>query len=159
MKCPHCQVAIHKSYGITQIAAVDNVVRDGVTIAPQIVWTTGHQRCPECYGSIIVLNRHAARQNTPEEFLVYPKGSSRPLPPPEVIDPYRQDYIESCAVLPDSEKASAALSRRCLQILLRDKGGVKDSDLYNEIEEFIASGKAPSDIEESLHAVRQIGNF
>jgi len=32
-------------------------------------------------------------------------------------------------VLSDSEKASAALSRRCLEHLLREKAGVKQDDL------------------------------
>jgi hypothetical protein len=60
-------------------------------------------------------------------------------------------------VLPDSEKASAALSRRCLQAILRDKGGVKHSD-FNEIEEAIKSG-SPPDIVDALHPVRTLGNF
>jgi hypothetical protein len=73
--------------------------------------------------------------------------------------PYRQDFNEAALVLRDSEKASAALSRRCLQSILRDKAGVKPTDLYNEIEEVISSGKLPTDIADALHLVRVIGNF
>lgn len=58
-----------------------------------------------------------------------------------------------------SPKASAALSRRCLQHVLREKAGVKKGNLYDEIEEIVSSGKLPSDLAEALHHVRVIGNF
>lgn len=85
-------------------------------------------------------------------------GGPSPLPA-EVTDPYASDYSEACNVLADSPKASAALGRRCLQALLRDKAGVKKADLYNEIEEVVTSGKLPSDLADALHHVRVIGNF
>jgi Domain of unknown function (DUF4145) len=62
-------------------------------------------------------------------------------------------------VLSDSPKASAALSRRCLQAILRDKAGAKKKDLNDQIEEVIEGGKLPTHIAEGLHAVRTIGNF
>jgi hypothetical protein len=58
-----------------------------------------------------------------------------------------------------SPKASAALSRRCLQAILRDKAGTKAKDLYDQIEEVISSNKVLSHIADDLHAVRNIGNF
>jgi hypothetical protein len=91
--------------------------------------------------------------------MAYPANEPiRPVPA-EVSDPYKQDFIEACAVLPLSPKASAALSRRNLQAILRDKAGTKAKDLYDQIEEVIASGKPPSHIADDLHAVRNIGNF
>lgn len=59
----------------------------------------------------------------------------------------------------DSAKASAALSRRCLQLLLRDEAKVKHQDLFKEIQELLDRGTLPSHIAESLDAVRTIGNF
>ena len=61
--------------------------------------------------------------------------------------------------MPLSAKASAALSRRMLQAVLRDKAGTKSNDLFDQIEEVVASGKLPSHISNYLHAVRNIGNF
>jgi hypothetical protein len=90
--------------------------------------------------------------------MAYPQNYTRPVPA-EVPDPYRQDYVEACKVLDDSAKASAALSRRNLQAVLRDKAGTKSKDLFDQIEEVINSGKVPSHIAEDLHAVRNIGNF
>jgi hypothetical protein len=115
-------------------------------------------RCPECYEAIISLDRWIPNEPTSVPVIVYPSGAVRPVPA-EVVDPYRQDFIESCKVLEDSPKASAALSRRCLQAILRDKGGTKSKDLYDQIEEVINSGKVPSHICEDLHAVRVVGNF
>lgn len=70
-----------------------------------------------------------------------------------------EDYTEACLVLHDSPKASAALSRRCLQHILREAGKVKHADLNKEIEEVIGRGNMPSQITDLLHAVRQVGNF
>lgn len=93
------------------------------------------------------------------EYLVRPKVSFRPPPPPEVPAGYAGDYLEACLVLADSPKASSALSRRCLQSLLRGEAHVKPSDLAKEIQEALDSGKLPTHIAEAIDAVRNIGNF
>ncbi len=62
-------------------------------------------------------------------------------------------------MLPVSPKASAALSRRSLQAVLRDQAHTKEKDLYDQIEEVIASNALPAHIADDLHAVRSIGNF
>jgi len=92
--------------------------------------------------------------------MAYPKGIARQPLPPEVDDKeVIGNYNESCLVLSDSPKASAALSRRCLQHILREKAKVKKSDLNSEIQEVLDSGKLPSTIADNLDAVRNIGNF
>ena len=58
-----------------------------------------------------------------------------------MTDPYRQDFKEASKVLPSSAKASAALSRRCLQAILREKAATASKDLRDQIEEIINSGK------------------
>ena len=92
--------------------------------------------------------------------LIHPRLSGRPPIPPEVPEEFAADYREACLVLADSPKASAALSRRCLQLILREKAGVKTPNhLMRAIEEAVADTDIPSDIRESLDAVRNIGNF
>jgi len=91
--------------------------------------------------------------------LVHPRGSLRPPCPPEVPKDFAEDYTEACIVLPDSAKASAALSRRCLQHLLREVAKVKPSNLADEIQQVIDSGSLPSHLVEAIDAVRHIGNF
>ena len=68
-------------------------------------------------------------------------------------------FREACLVIGDSEKASAALSRRCLQNLLREKAETKAKDLAPQIQEVLDSGKLPSHLAEAIDGVRVIGNF
>ena len=62
-------------------------------------------------------------------------------------------------MVPDSAKAAAALGRRCLQNLLREVAKVKPGNLANEIQQVIDGGTLPSDLSESIDAIRNIGNF
>jgi hypothetical protein len=90
---------------------------------------------------------------------VYPKTASRPPVPTDVPEEFSVDYVEACLVIADSPKASAALSRRSLQHILREKAGVKKSNLASEIQEVIDGNQLPSFLAESIDAVRNIGNF
>lgn len=159
MKCPHCNIGIHADFrncgGVTE---GEIGLPDG-NRSSSGDWTFRQQRCPECGKTIIYIQRQS--QYTTGRvglFMAYPQKRTRPVPP-EVPDPYRQDYIEASRVLDDSAKASAALSRRNLQSILREKAGTKSKDLFDQIEEVIKSGTVPSHIADDLHAVRNIGNF
>lgn len=91
--------------------------------------------------------------------LVYPSGVGRPLPP-EVHGAEPQlatDFAEAVAVLPVSRKASAALSRRCLQFILVNAGGAKKRDLADQIDEVLP--KLPPSLAENVDAIRHVGNF
>lgn len=92
-----------------------------------------------------------------QRILIRPRGHSRNPIPPEVPENVAENYREACLVLNDSPKASAALSRRCLQSILRDAAGVTESNLHNEIG--AAMKHVPSYIADNLHAVREVGNF
>jgi hypothetical protein len=65
--------------------------------------------------------------------IVHPKAIIRAPLPAELPDSFAEDYREACLVLTDSENASAAISRRCLQNLLRENAGVRKGDLNSEI--------------------------
>ncbi len=119
MKCPHCDTGIHDN---TQASAQCNLGSEA--------WITRLQRCPQCQQPIVKLRSVRAQPNGQptsndviSEFIVYPrKASTRPLSA-EVLDPYKQDFNEAVAVLSLSPKASAALSRRNLQAVLRNQAG------------------------------------
>ena len=95
---------------------------------------------------------------TEQKIPVWPRHTGRSPVPPEVPDEFKRDYQEACLVLADSSNASAALSRRCLQFILREKLGAQGKDLYNEIDWTITSGNLPSSIIELLDVPRKIGN-
>src|SRR5712692_647065 len=158
MKCPHCNIGIHGGFSAGQFLVETQVMsKDGETLAPQGSWNFYHLRCPECHEAVIYLQHIVDGRISQGQFMAYPKGYSRPVSP-EVVEPYKSDFVEACRVLLDSPKASAALSRRCLQAVLKDKAGARKRDLADQIDEVIGSG-VPSYIAEGLHAVRNIGNF
>lgn len=157
MKCPHCHTEFHDT-PVTVPMGEDHEAH----------WAIVRRTCPACQR--LVLELVAAEMVTGSgagelfynphlRYLVRPRLPSRPAPPPEVPEDFAADYRDAASVLADSPKASAALSRRCLQHLLREKAGVKPHDLAKEIDEVIASGKLPSHLAEAIDAVRNIGNF
>ncbi len=172
MECPHCGKGIH--YSPTKIR---------IGCDSEVCWQLEGEICPECTRLILYLESgqavtgrsgqkpgphikvdgdwHVPTVNKIARRLVNPPGPMRPIPPevlqsaPEVAE----DFVEACLVLPFSPKASAALSRRCLQHVLVNKAGVTSDNLHNQIQEVIDSQKLPSMLADSLHHVRVIGNF
>ena len=64
--------------------------------------------------------------------MFFPQGVSRPPCPIEVPSLISEDYKEACLVESSSQKAAAALARRCLQNLLHEQG-IKKRNLDKEI--------------------------
>ncbi len=91
-----------------------------------------------------------------ERVTVYPATRLRRAPE-AVPDTIRRDYEEAVRTLRVSSNASAAMSRRCLQNVLLDAGGVTTKKLYEQIEEVMPS--LPSYLSDELHDVREIGNY
>lgn len=155
MKRPHCLVAFHDNWQLVEICKEPS--KTGMPPSWKSLW----QICPSCEKAIIFLQRYEevlARTSITKNFLVNPKAQARRLPP-EVPDSYRRDFDEACLVVPDSPKASAAISRRCLQNLLREKANVNPSDLSKEIDEVVASKTLPTHLAEAIDAIRNVGNF
>jgi hypothetical protein len=159
MKCPHCQTGIHEQFARGVLCDCPQITESsGAIIAHRTVWSFLHMRCPECFAAIIRLEESIPWPGVVRLRPAYPIAPARPVPL-EVTDPYKQDFSEACLVLPYSPKASAALTRRCLQAILRDKTPTKSKDLFDQIEEVSQPGILPSHIVEDLHAVRTIGNI
>jgi len=114
--------------------------------------------CPECRRLICALTQADQDGVYKPPTIVYPRTSARRVPA-EVDTQFASDFKEACLVIADSEKASAALSRRCLQNLLREKAGTKAKDLDKQIQEVLDSGDLPSHLGAAIDAVRAIGNF
>ena len=79
--------------------------------------------------------------------------------PNYIPDNIKKDYEEACAILNDSPKASATLSRRCLQGIIRDYWKITDKNtLFNEIKELSVKG-VDQNIIDTLQAFRSIANI
>ena len=73
---------------------------------------------------------------------------------PEVL---RRDYEEAASIIEQSPKASATLSRRCLQGIIRDFWGVSKSRLVDEINAI--EDKVDPLTWKSIDAIRKVGNI
>lgn len=92
-----------------------------------------------------------------QDYLAYPKTSAFDKAPEEVPSHIAEDFNEAGLILNDSPKASAALSRRCLQTIIHEHFQIKKKNLSEEIDEVIK--QVPPYISQQLDAIRQIGNF
>ncbi len=77
--------------------------------------------------------------------------------PDYVPKPVRDDYVEACLIKDLSPKASATLSRRCLQGMIRNFWGVSKGRLVDEIDAI--KDKTDTLTWDAIDAVRKIGNI
>jgi len=156
MKCPHCLVEVHPDF-----ARID--------LNPRYDWVGYEEglkssffgyvmQCPACSKAIIQLEKLIKELLLQDRWTIYPRAATRPPAPKEVPPPMAEDYNEAAAVMHISPKASAALSRRCLQAVLRDQG-YDQRDLAPAIDAAISSGLLPAGLADNLDAIRNIGNF
>lgn len=165
MKCPHCLNSFHDDTDGFPTSVIKYRKR---------WWRLLYQECPEC-GDLIA-NFYFYYPETEEEGTIaaFPKTSSRLKLPSDLPKEFIDDYHEACLVIGDSPKASAALSRRCLQNILREKANIqifnegagkyedqkiKKGELSEEIQQVIDHSGLPAEIKEGLNVVRVIGNF
>ena len=156
MKCPHCLVSFHDSWA--EWSHLTNTGWKKVQKDWNSDFTFQTTICPTCTQIICVVTKTDKNDRT--EITAYPtKAATRPVPP-EVNAAFANDFKEACLVIGDSEKASAALSRRCLQNILIEKAAAQEkTNLSLQIQEVIDSGKLPSHLTENMDAIRNIGNF
>jgi hypothetical protein len=170
MKCPYCLENFHVGWHYLIFAKPDKnwLKEENDYLGMRFCY------CPSCNKIIIQIGKLITNYKDPWENpmnnpstnprmyiwkMIKPKTISRAPLPSEVPPEFANDYNEACLVIADSPKASAALSRRCLQNLLREKAKTIKKDLSCQIQEVIDSKKLPSYLSSDLDAVRNIGNF
>jgi hypothetical protein len=109
--------------------------------------------CQEVGISAEIKDKLGVRQ---ERWVLRPRSKAKLFPPyiPEAI---RKDYEEACTIRDLSPKASATLSRRCLQGMIRDFHGVKKDRLKDEIEAI--KDKVDAQTWNAIDSLRKIGNI
>jgi hypothetical protein len=120
---------------------------------------------PLCREYKITAGLHKAKFNgsswsyTKEPFEAWqlkPRSLSKPFPdyiPKAILD----DYKEACLIVSDSPKASATLSRRCLQGMIRGFWKIVKPRLIDEIKEL--EGKIDPNTWRAIDGVRSVGNI
>ena len=163
IKCPHCGIAFHEDWQSAQMLREKKHPVLANIRNYEVSWGYETTRCPNCgnvtikIGAIIKNGAEWVKWRT-----VYPIGTNRAPVSPEVPSTIATDYIEACTVLPFSAKASAALSRRCLQAILHE-AGYRGRDLNAEIDLLLNEAdpkKAiPARLHETVDTIRHFGNF
>lgn len=112
--------------------------------------------CPYC-------NKVSIKSEGVGDTMAFPPTPLRPNSlakhfPDYIPEAIRNDYEEACAVVTLSPKASATLSRRCLQGMIRDFWGISGKkSLYQEISAI--EGMIPAQQWKVIDGIRRIGNI
>lgn len=110
----------------------------------------------ELYRSRLIVSHWALDANPLASWALRPKSLAKTFPA-YIPRPILDDYEEACLIVNDSPKASAALSRRCLQGIIRDFWKISKPKLINEIKEL--EGKIDSSTWRAIDGVRSVGNI
>lgn len=170
IRCPHCGVTVVANYAempfLVNVTCSNSQGPDRIELRGEIfsdkecLWAVQYERCSSCQLAIIYLVSH--RQGTftgRQEIMAWPRQTTRGSLPAGVPLKIAEDYSEACAVLPVSKKASAALSRRCLQHFLHEHLHLKSSSLDAEIQALLDKKELPAPLAAQIDGIRQIGNF
>lgn len=146
MRCPHCGIHFHDTF------AWGPLNYNGRT-----EWSYETARCSACEKLIIRIYEENGVKRVVEPAFPSRKPVSSAVPVH-----IAQDYNEACNVLAISPKASAALSRRCLQNILNDFGYTA-KDLAKQVDAALSETDArkalPLGLHQTVDAVRNFGNF
>lgn len=156
--CPYCGVAmpIYEGTRDTQFPSFGSSngrmnVQNFAESTIQLVFF----RCPQC-GNYTVFATGIGKLVKDVNMIIKPNSLAKQFPEyiPEAI---LNDYKEACAIVNLSPKASATLSRRCLQGMIRDFFDIKESNLARAIEKL--EGKIPAPQWRVIDGIRRIGNI
>lgn len=112
-------------------------------------------KCPNC-GEYSIFATGVGEKVTDLNMSIRPNSTAKQFPnyiPKALLN----DYEEACAIVNLSPKASATLSRRCLQGMIRDFWDIKESNLAKAIGQL--EHKIPVPQWRVIDGVRRIGNI
>ena len=162
--CPHCD----RATTITNSNAVSSANVN--TLLPECggtVFISTFIKCPnqDCNKISLIATENEVHKSPFGPYIkgeelkrwqLIPKPTAKSWPDyiPKAI---REDYSEACLICELSPKASATLSRRCLQGIIRDVHGVKAGNLANEIQQI--EGKISQEALDEINLIRITGNI
>ncbi|WWT74244.1 DUF4145 domain-containing protein [Lautropia mirabilis] len=162
--CPHCD----RATTITNSNAVSSANVN--TLLPECggtVFISTFIKCPnqDCNKISLIATENRfyrsvlqgyVKEGTIRRWQLIPESKAKTWPDyiPKSI---REDYSEACLICELSPKASATLSRRCLQGIIRNVWGVKAGNLIDEIKQ-IEEKISPEALYE-INLIRKTGNI
>lgn len=158
-QCPFCQMVMSETFDTRAYRYPSFQKNDDSPLnGPQRDTSTleiTYYRCPNC-GEYTIIVHGLGGKVSDINTILHPRSRAKQFPD-YIPNAIRNDYEEACAIVNLSPKASATLSRRCLQGMIRDFWGILEKDLYSEIGAL--KGKIPDDLWSSIDALRQLGNI
>lgn len=163
--CPYCsQVATLQDHNIsTDLHTFEKQNKLGKVGVWTRVLVCPNSKCKEftldAYLYKVQSSVHGSNQAVGDPILSWklkPQSAARPFPS-YIPAPILEDYNEACLIAGLSPKASATLSRRCLQGIIRDFWGISKARLIDEINAL--EGVVDKTTWKAVDAVRSIGNI
>jgi len=171
-KCPYCNNATtitdpNYSQSLRRISTTKS--KDGCLVLREISIACPNPQCRELTLTVSLFSSKfhedsfrvvpAKAGSLIRTWNLLPQSRSKPQPDyiPEQI---RQDYLEACLISNDSPKASAALSRRCLQGIVRDywEIPIKNRGKLGAELKFIKE-RVNEDTWEAIQTIRSVGDI
>ena len=156
-KCPYCKEIIHANDNTSKTFAVSfDELFYGSTVEANWAMLTVRK----CSNDACLRHSLHIAGTRKGDFsgldMSWPPNSFNQYPAfvPEQI---RQDYQEACAIRVLSPKASATMSRRCLQGMIRDFHGISKESLHQEITAL--TGKVDDEVIKALLSAKSIANI
>lgn len=112
--------------------------------------------CPACDKTTFRASYTGKLMEKDISIPIYPKSFAK-IFPEYIPGKIREDYEEAYAVLNYSPKASATLSRRCLQGMIRDYWGITKANLFLEIDAL--KEHIPAQQFKAIDSLRKLGNI
>jgi hypothetical protein len=144
MECPHCG---------SDIEATPHTFSLGID--QEGTWQVSSSRCPTCDRLIAAVCSTDGRN-----FPAYPaSGSTRARLSNDVPAELAAEYWAASQVLPYSEEASAAISRRLLHRVLAAQAGAGYGGLAEQIRRAVASPAMPPYLKEALETLAKLAKL
>lgn len=158
--CPFCGAVIAISQDTFQkrFLAFENYNVNQIPINPDEFtqpFAINMVRCPRC-GKCQIVYKSLSGPDKGNTVHIYPKSLAKKYPS-YIPTQIRSDYEEACAIVDLSPKASATLSRRCLQGMIHDYWKINKGNLAKEINEL--EGKIPAEQWKVINGLRRLGNI
>lgn len=128
-KCPHCgSILTYRQNCQTACFAIQGWTTNSIESS---AFSLNTYYCPECSNPTIFFTDRNERLNG-FNTCIFPQSLAKKFPDYVPLQ-IREDYEEAYAILHLSPKASATLSRRCLQGMIHDFHNVHEKNLNAEI--------------------------
>lgn len=174
-KCPYCghaQIVTNETFDVAQIRIRNDLSKHGPIGSHVTTIVCSNADCKEITLRVFLIKgaiderfNFRFTDDVLHSWSLLPESNAKPQPG-YIHEAIVEDYKQACRIRDLSPKASATMSRRCLQGMIRDFCKISKATLAKEIDalkEQVDKGKGPlgvtHDTIEAIDHIRRIGNI